>query len=58
MPLERAYCVVCGRAYGWVSVDSFAHVEPEQVIVVCDECDARLGKMPLPELQVKIAKES
>ena len=53
MPLERAYCAVCGRPYGWVSQESFAHIAPEQVIVVCDECDARLGKMSLPELELR-----
>jgi len=58
LPLERAYCTICGRPYGWVSMESYEHVAPEEVIVVCDGCDERYGRMPLPELELKRTKES
>ncbi len=58
LALERAYCTICGRPYGWVSTESYVHVAPEEVLVVCDACDERYGRMPLPELQLKRTKES
>jgi len=57
-PLERAYCSIRGKPYGWVSMESYEHVAPEEVIVVCDACDERYGRMPLPELELKRMKES
>jgi hypothetical protein len=58
LALERAYCTICGRPYGWVSMESYAHVAQAEVIVVCDGCDERYGRMPLPELELKRTKES
>ena len=58
LALERAYCTICGRPYGWVSMEGYEYVEPAEVIVVCDECDERYGKLALPELHLKDSKES
>jgi hypothetical protein len=61
LPLERTFCSNCGKPHGWVGMDSDNNwmtdtgesVSPTEVVVICNECDERLGKLPLPEIQLK-----
>ncbi len=52
LPLERTYCANCGKPYGWVSTESYAFIEVMEIIVICDECDEKLGKLPLVEAKI------
>ena len=46
LPLERTYCASCGRVKGWVSSESMEFIRASSVIVLCDDCAARLGAPP------------
>lgn len=48
LQMERTYCVVCSKPYGWVSQESSAWIALYSVIVICDECHTAMGEMPLP----------
>ncbi len=47
---ERTFCICCGKPQGWVSKDSSQLVAPAHVVVTCDDCDMRLGALPLEKV--------
>lgn len=47
LPLERTFCVNCGKPKGWVSTESFDFISANQIIVICDDCESSLGEVPL-----------
>lgn len=50
LPLERTFCTNCGAPFGWVSTESYAFIEAGEVVVFCNDCEARmqlLGGVPL-----------
>jgi hypothetical protein len=49
LPLERTYCVRCGKPKGWVTTESADFIRIANIIVICDECEERLNKLgPIP----------
>lgn len=51
LPLERTYCTLCGKEFGWVSVESYEFIRAGEVIVFCNECEeavrSKIGGVPL-----------
>jgi len=49
--LIRTYCSVCGKEHGYVAEESYAYIEAQEVIVICNDCDElirqKLGAVPL-----------
>jgi hypothetical protein len=39
LPLQRTYCFLCGKPYGYSSMESSRFVKPAQVLVTCDDRD-------------------
>jgi hypothetical protein len=56
LPLQRTYCFLCGKPYGYTSMESSKLVPPAHIVVTCDECDLAIfdkygrGDFPLPEV--------
>jgi hypothetical protein len=55
LPLVRTFCVNCGRPKGWVSDESYEFIKAQQIIVICDQCEAEVGAPP--ELEVAPIRE-
>lgn len=53
LPLERTFCVNCGKPKGWVSVDSYDFIQANSIIVVCNDCEAALGEVPLIKADIE-----
>lgn len=53
LPLERCYCVNCGKPKGWVSTENMEFIRSNQVIVICDDCDEKMGTLPLAKLNIE-----
>ena len=53
LPLERTYCVNCGKPKGWVSVETSKFIAAQQIIVICDECEEKYGAPDLQKVEVK-----
>lgn len=47
LPLEKAYCIFCGRAGGYTSMESAEFIRANNVIYVCDDCVLTNGEPPL-----------
>lgn len=43
-PLERGYCVICGKKGGFVSQESSKYIRPSHLIYVCDDCVTMHGE--------------
>lgn len=56
LPLERTYCTNCGKPKGWVSREQGEYIRVNSIIVICDDCDETLGKLPLQEAFIKEIK--
>lgn len=55
MPLERVYCVLCGRPYGWVSTESYSFIRVNNIVVLCDACEMAMnGAPPLQKAPVQL----
>lgn len=39
LPLQRTYCFLCGKPWGYSSTESSHHVAPQHILVTCDDCD-------------------
>lgn len=39
LPLERTYCVLCGKPKGWVTMETGNFIRVNNVITVCDQCE-------------------
>lgn len=52
LPLERTFCYNCGKPKGWVSREQGEYIRVLGIIVICDECDAKLGKLQLEEAPI------
>ena len=56
LPLQRTYCFLCGKPWGYTSMDSGEHIAPSHIVVTCDDCDFKIiekyGKddFPLKEI--------
>ena len=55
-PLDRTFCVVCGKPKGWVTRESSAYIAASNIIVICDECSASYGSLGLQEAPIKEIK--
>lgn len=55
--MERCYCCVCGNPKGYVSTESAEFIRVMNIIVVCDDCEASFGELPLPKADIKDIKE-
>ena len=57
MPLERTYCVNCGKPKGWVSTATMDFIRVQEVVVVCDDCaeslNGKFGAIPLREAPIQ-----
>ena len=53
-PLERTYCVNCGRAWGWASEDSSEHIAAAEIVVFCEDCFEALNSAPSATTFVRI----
>jgi len=53
LPLERTFCINCGAEKGWVSSETYDYIRVNNVIVICDVCHEKLGKLQLPEANIK-----
>lgn len=51
--LERTFCVVCGKPKGWVSTATYEFIRANNVVVICEQCDADMGALPLPKANIK-----
>ena len=51
--LERTYCVICMRPYGYVSQESFKYIQANNIVVVCDDCIFSMGEPPLQEAYIE-----
>ena len=56
LPFERTFCANCGKEKGWVSRDQGDYIRAAGIIVICDECDKTLGKLPLQEALIQEVK--
>lgn len=56
LPLERTYCVSCGRPKGWVSTETYDYIRVNNIIVLCDTCNEALGPGGLPECPIEEIK--
>src|SRR5258708_3231028 len=64
LPLERTFCVFCGRPKGWVTQASSEFIEAQNIVVGCDSCNEKFnqkmgplpGEAPIPEIQLKDAE--
>lgn len=43
-PLERGYCVFCGKKGGYASQESSKYIRPSHLIYVCDDCVSLHGE--------------
>ena len=56
LKLERTFCFMCGRPWGWTSQESSNFVAVHHIVVSCDDCDAQIigkigeGKFPLQQV--------
>jgi hypothetical protein len=50
---ERTFCIVCGKEKGWVSMESSEFIRANNIIVICDNCEADLGALPLPMANIE-----
>lgn len=56
MNLERTYCFICGKPWGWTTTESSKMSAPAHIVVSCDDCDAQIigkvggGKFPLQQV--------
>lgn len=60
LPLERTFCIKCGRPYGWVSTESYSFISVGEVVVICEICEEamnKLGGVPLVKAADKDATE-
>ena len=54
LPLQRTYCAMCGKPWGYCTSESSQHIAPEHIIVTCDDCDFKFlekygdGAKPVP----------
>lgn len=50
--LIRTFCSNCGVPYGWTNEESYDMIRAQEVIVLCEECEAEInakcGSIPLP----------
>jgi hypothetical protein len=51
-PLQRVYCLMCTKPYGFVTQESYKYIEANNVIVVCDDCVLGMGEPPLQEANI------
>jgi hypothetical protein len=42
MNIERTYCFLCGRPWGWTSKEGSQLSAPAHIVVTCDACDERI----------------
>jgi hypothetical protein len=42
LPLQRTYCFLCGKPWGYTSIESSQHVAPAHIVVTCDDCDLNI----------------
>ncbi|SRR6266849_10362073 len=55
LSLQRTYCFLCGKPWGYASTESSQHVRPEHILVTCDDCDIAFaekygtGAVPVPQ---------
>jgi hypothetical protein len=48
-PLERTFCTKCGAPFGWVSEESSKYIQAAEVVVFCNDCEAKMNKLgPIP----------
>jgi hypothetical protein len=52
LPLQRTYCANCGKPRGWVTTETYKFIEAQQIIVICDACEATLGGLPLAKVEI------
>jgi hypothetical protein len=55
-PLERAYCVICGKPKGWVSQESSKYIAASNIFLICEDCETQFGKPPLVEAKIQEIK--
>lgn len=39
LPLQRTYCFLCGKPWGYTSMESSQNIAPQHIVVTCDDCD-------------------
>ena len=51
LPLERTFCNLCGKPFGWVSTESYEFIKCGEVVVFCNDCEEsirlKLGGIPM-----------